>query len=176
MFKGFGANIFIFRLFDVFVYTIVAFFGLPNAKTIKNRKTKAILYTLIFHYFSYDLVTGGASYNTLAVLFVLIGTYYSLKEMASNKFIILNGILMYLIFFTKQNIGAYYVIATILVQTGMIEGRNKKVIFNILKTIRNCFLYYPWEPWEYYIYKAYFGILLISHFWEYENLVHKIVS
>ena len=141
-------------------------------KQLKIEKTKAILYTLIFHYFSYDLVTGGASYNTLAVLFVLIGTYYSLKEMASNKFIILNGILMYLIFFTKQNIGAYYVIATILVQI-VIEGRNKKVIFNILKTIRNCFCIIHGNLWEYYIYKAYFGILLISHFWEYENLFTK---
>ncbi len=160
LFKGFGANIFIFRLFDIFVYTIVAFLVYQILKQLKIEKTKAILYTLIFHYFSYDLVTGGASYNTLAVLFVLIGTYYSLKEMASNKFIILNGILMYLIFFTKQNIGAYYVMATILVQI-IIEGKNKKVIFNILKQLGIAFV----------LSMGTLGILYIQGiFWDFINI------
>ena len=40
LFKGFGANIFIFRLFDVFVYTIVAFLVYKILKQLKIEKTK----------------------------------------------------------------------------------------------------------------------------------------
>lgn len=139
LFKIFGANILIFRIFDILVYTILVFCVYQILKRLNIEKTKAIIYTLIFHYFSYELVTGGASYNTLAVLFVLIGTYFSLKEMTSNQFCILNGILMYVIFFTKQNIGAYYVLASIIIQI-IINGKNRKTIFNITKQLAIAFV------------------------------------
>ncbi len=160
LFKVLGANILIFRLFDIFVYTILVLLVYKILKQLKIETTKAVLFTLIFHYFSYDLVTGGASYNTLAVLFVLIGTYFSLKEMVSNKFIILNGILMYLIFFTKQNIGAYYVIATIFLQI-MINGNNKQTIFNIIKQLGIAFV----------LSMGTLGILYIQGvFWDFINI------
>ncbi len=132
LFKLLGTNILVFRIFDIAVYTAFLFCVYQIFKQLKIETTKAIIYILIFHYFSYELVTGGASYNTLAVLLVLVGIYLSLKEMTSNKFCILNGILMYAIFFTKQNIGVYYVLASLLVQI-IINGKDKHTIVNIVK-------------------------------------------
>ncbi len=85
-------------------------------KQLKIKKESAILYTLIIHYFMYTIVLGGANYNILAIMFVLIGIYISLKYNNTKKFVILNGIIIYLVTFTKQNIGAYYFIGTILMR------------------------------------------------------------
>ena len=93
------------------------------------------MYTLIVHYFIYTIITGGANYNTLALTFVLLGVYISLKYQPNTKqFILLNGIVMYLIIFTKQNIGAYYCIGSIFMQWFMRKKDNQKYL-DILKQI-----------------------------------------
>lgn len=133
--KLFGANYFIYRLFDICIYTSMILMVYMILKQVKIEKTHALLYTLIIHYFAYLCITGGANYNVLAIVFVLLGIYISLKYYSNTKsFIILNSIVIYLILFTKQNIGAYYLLGTILMQI-LVGKNNKKTYIDILKQI-----------------------------------------
>lgn len=115
-FKILGANYFAFRLLDILIYSTMILIVYNILKQLKIRKRNALLYTLIIHYFMYTIVHGGANYNVLAIMFVLLGIYITLKYSNTKRFIILNGIIIYLIIFTKQNIGAYYLLGTILMR------------------------------------------------------------
>lgn len=115
-FKILGANYFVFRLLDTLIYSTMILIVYNILKQLKIRKSNALLYTLIIHYFMYTIVHGGANYNILAIMFVLLGIYITLKYNNTKRFIILNGIIIYLIIFTKQNIGAYYFLGTILMR------------------------------------------------------------
>lgn len=134
LFKIFGANYFIYRLFNVAIYSSMILIVYNILKQLKISKRKSLLYTLIVHYFIYTIITGGANYNTLALAFVLLGVYISLKYEGTNRFILRNGILLYLIAFTKQNIGVYYIVGTIVMQWIFRKG-DKKVYIDIAKQI-----------------------------------------
>lgn len=115
-FKILGANFFIFRLLDSLIYSTMILIVYNILKQLKIRKRNALLYTLIIHYFMYTIVHGGANYNILAIMLVLLGIYITLKYNNTKHFTILNGIIIYLIIFTKQNIGVYYLLGTILMR------------------------------------------------------------
>lgn len=115
-FKILGANYFIFRLLDSLIYSTMILIVYNILKQLKIRKSNALLYTLIIHYFMYTIVHGGANYNILAIMLVLLGIYITIKYNNTKRFAILNGIIIYLIIFTKQNIGVYYLLGTILMR------------------------------------------------------------
>ncbi len=128
-----GANYFIYRLLDVGIYSTMILIIYNIYKQIKIPKRNALLYTLIINYFIYLCITGGANYNILAITFVLLGIYIFLKyQNNKNRFAILNGMVIYFVLFTKQNIGVYYVIGTIITQL-ILEKRNKKLYIDIIK-------------------------------------------
>lgn len=134
--KTFGANYLIYRLLGVCIYSTMILIIYNIFKQIKIEKRNALLYTLIIHYCIYLCMTGGANYNILAITFVLWGIYISLKyHHRTNRFIILNGIILYLTIFTKQNIGVYYLIATILMQLFTQKQDLKMTIINLIKQI-----------------------------------------
>lgn len=83
-------------------------------------------------FFYVGIILDGASYNVLAMVLVLAGLFNLMKKGTSKKKIIPQGILMFLIFFTKQNIGVYYIISVIAFE--LILNRNKKGnILNLVK-------------------------------------------
>lgn len=135
LFKIFGTNYFIYRLYDAIIYATMILIIYNILKQVKIEKKKAFLYTLIIQYFIYTIVIGGANYNTLALTLVLLGIYISLKYKNSSKqFVLLNGIIMYLIIFTKQNIGIYYIIGSFILQF-LANCKKNKWIKNIVKQI-----------------------------------------
>lgn len=115
-FKILGANYFTFRLLDALIYSTMILIVYNILKQLKIRKSNSLLYTLIIHYFMYTIVHGGANYNILAIMLVLLGIYITLKYNNTKRFTIINGIIIYLIIFTKQNIGVYYLLGTILMR------------------------------------------------------------
>lgn len=135
IFKVFGANYLIYRLFDVCIYATTMLMVYVILKQVKVSKRNALLFTFIIHYFMYMIVTAGANYNILAILFVLVGIYISLKyQLQEKQFIILNSIILYLTIFTKQNIGAYYLVATSIMQF-IIRKEDKKKYIDMLKQL-----------------------------------------
>lgn len=115
-FKILGANYFVFRILGSLIYSIMILIIYNILKELKIRKANALLYTLIMNYLIYKILDAGANYNILAIMFVLLGIYITLKYNNTKRLTILNGIIIYLIIFTKQNIGVYYLIGTILMR------------------------------------------------------------
>lgn len=153
-FKILGANYFIFRILDSLIYSTMILIVYNILKQLKIRKSNALLYTLIIHYFMYTVVHGGANYNILAIMFVLLGIYITLKYNNTKRFTILNGIVIYLIIFTKQNIGVYYLIGTIIMRF-FYKTRHEKLhkkhniaISNSISTINSniCNICTKWKP------------------------------
>lgn len=128
----FGANIFIFRIYNIIIYVSLILVIYNIFKALKLTKRESFLYSLIIHYCLYTLITCGANYTIFSMIFVSLGVYISIKYLEEKKFAIINGILIYLAIFTKQNIGIYYTIGTIILQI-ILKGINKHTIKDLLK-------------------------------------------
>lgn len=83
-------------------------------------------------FFYVGIILDGASYNILAMILMLAGIINLMDSRSSKKKVIPQGILMFLIFYTKQNIGVYYIISVITYE--LILNRHKKgTIWNLVK-------------------------------------------
>ena len=102
--------------------------------------------------YSVLLIFGYANYNILAFCFVILGIIWNLKFKDKFINIIFQGIAFFLVTFTKQNIGAMYILATIVynIYFGIHEKKLKKnfyqivgetFVFLILTTIKLTYMY-----------------------------------
>lgn len=107
----FGSNMIIFRIYDLLIFIALYFISYKLMKNLKFSKHIAFLCTILLFLLTMTIVTAGANYNALVMAFVLLGVNLYIKR--SNNFF-LHGLIMFLVFFTKQNIGVYYIIASIL--------------------------------------------------------------
>ena len=133
LFKLFGANFFVFRIYNILIFLSFYFLIYKILRTIKvNMKISlgCILILLIFG--DYSLVRVMANYNLLALVFSLFGIYFLIKNQIkmNNKNILIQSIICFLIIITKQNIGLFYLIA--LFATIIIKHK-KESIKKILK-------------------------------------------
>ena len=109
----FGSNIFLFRIYNVFIFAFLFISIYLLLKKLKISKSLSIFTILVFLLFLSPYIKVGANYNILAIALYIFGIYIYKKE-NTIKNIFLQSLAMFLIFFTKQNIGIYYVIAIIL--------------------------------------------------------------
>lgn len=116
LFKIFSANLLTFKF-----YNLLVFASLPTSLyslfiTLDFNKRKAFLFsTTIFSTFASGIKTG-ANYNILAIVFVIIGMNFFLLSRKKFIYLIFNSFIIYATIFTKQNIGAYYVIGICLAE------------------------------------------------------------
>ncbi len=114
MFYLFGANLAVFRIYNVGIYFIkylVLFFIFRHFKT---KKSLAALYTSIWICLDFSNITCGANYNQLATIFCLFGVLLYFSNTKKNSYHFLQGFLIFLTFFTKQTIGIYYAFGIVL--------------------------------------------------------------
>ncbi len=122
-FKILGSNILVFRLYHIIIMVSLYFTTYLLLKELKINKKIAIIIVLCFIIFEkYHLLTSQANYNTMALLFCVIGIYLYIKKCKYNW--VIQGIILFLIFMTKQNIGVLYAIG-LLVCT-LLENNNLK--------------------------------------------------
>ena len=140
--KIFGSNILIFRLYGAIIYTSFILLIYNILKALKLQKREAFMYTFLINISFYKILNVSANYNLLAIVFILLGILASIKFLGQKKFNIINGIVIFLVLFTKQNIGAYYLIGTVLSQLcirkideNMAPIKLNKVIINIIKQL-----------------------------------------
>ena len=112
IFKIMGSNYFIFRVYNVLIFSIFYFLIYEIYRTLKIKANRSMIYLIITYIITYDLIMVGASYNTLAISFCLLGILMILK----NKHNWIQGIVIFLIFMTKQSIGIYYTLGYIIYQ------------------------------------------------------------
>lgn len=135
--KIFGTAFITFRIYNVILITILTLIVYEVFKALKIDKLKSLIYTMLIYIISIILSTAGANYNVLVVIFFVIGLLLSIRKSTFKQKIydILQGIVIFLIFLTKQNVVIYYTMALILSELLLNENNFKKIIKSILTKI-----------------------------------------
>ena len=124
-----GANYLVFRLIGIISYAILVILIYKIFKEMGIGKKIAFFYVIILHQTIYYIQLCAANYNCFAIIFSLLGILKALKNKNSWVW---QGIIIFLVLFTKQNIGVLYFIAICLSDI-IINGINKKSIKKIIK-------------------------------------------
>ena len=123
LFKIFGGNILVEKVLNVCIFTAFYFLIYKIFKQLKIKKLKSVFYLMLLYGLTFYMIIGGANYNILALIFCFIGILLILK----HKSYWIQGIIIFLIFMTKQNIGIYYLMGYVI--TKIIEViQNDKAI------------------------------------------------
>ena len=125
----FGSKLLVFSLYNVVIFSLVFVFINKILKHLNISKSFILLIISIMLEFFILLMGSGANYNVLAMLFIFIGIYLYISKKSSN---LLQGIIIFLVFFTKQNMGVYYACGVILYELYMNKSL-KEVVFNQIK-------------------------------------------
>lgn len=148
IFKIFGANFLTFRIYNIIIQTVLFFITYLLMKELKIRKSICIIILLaLISCKKYYIILGQANYNTLSLVFCVLGIYLYLKKYKYNS--VIQGIIMFLIFATKQNIGIYYAIGIFFCEILNNKNKREKIknilleffVFGILMIIM-CYFFY----------------------------------
>lgn len=137
IFNIFGSNYLIYRIYDRIIINIIAFFlTYILFKKLNIKKKNAMIYTTLIS-ISIMIILVSGNYNMLAILFILLGIICQISNTKKKtvKKDILQGIIMFLIFLSKQNIGIYYMLGIILyniLSNSNIKEKIKTLIINFL--------------------------------------------
>lgn len=143
IFDIFEPNYLYFRIYNFIIYFSLFYLIYNILKKLKIEKVSSIIYTLIIYMFVYRTIGAGANYNCLAVVFYLLGILVILK-VDTNKWYLpyLQGIITFIIFITKQNIGIYYLVASFIMHLVMAFYNKsiKREIISLAKHIITFFI------------------------------------
>lgn len=124
-----GNYMIVFRIYDLFIFITLYFVAYKLMKNLGISKHISFLSTVLLFLLTMSIVTAGANYNALVMVFVLLGINLYIKR---NDNFFLHGLIIFLIFFTKQNIGIYYIIAVSLCDLYLYKF-SKNFFINIIK-------------------------------------------
>lgn len=115
-----------FRVYNLITYGAFIFTIAKIFKALKVSDKLIPVYLSIILLFLTQNIIAGANYTVLAVLFFMIGMYLYISKKSNNW---LQGLLIFLCIFTKQNVGFFYTL-TVLIYELII---NKKFDFKYIK-------------------------------------------
>ncbi|MCI8655431.1 MAG: hypothetical protein HFJ48_06170 [Clostridia bacterium] len=131
LFNILGANFLTFRIYNIIVTTILYFTTYLLLKKLEISKKASIIITLIMMTLSkYTIIRSQANYTTMALMLCVTGIIYCIKKHKHNAFI--QGVIVFLILCTKQNIGVYYGTSLILFEI-LRKNETKQKIKNLTK-------------------------------------------
>ena len=111
IFKLFGANMLVFKIINVIIFEIIMVIIIKMLKKLGVPVVRSVVYILLLIFpFLRDLFVCGTNYNTLAMLFWLLGMNFIIKKDKLEVKALEQGIISALVFATKQNIGIYYLL------------------------------------------------------------------
>lgn len=110
VFHIFGGNFLAFRIYGEMMITALFISTYYLLKLIGVEKKESVIITFIFILLNrYNLLITGASYNILALIITIIGIILLIKnQKKSLKNLMFQGLILFLIFMTKQNFGIFY--------------------------------------------------------------------
>lgn len=114
IFLIFGSNYIIFRIYNIIIYSTLYTVIYIMLKKLKIKRENAFFIILILNFFIGKLVIAGANYNILAIIFVICGICLEIDNKKTVKENIEKGIIIFLIFMSKQNIAILYSLAMII--------------------------------------------------------------
>lgn len=104
VFRILGANFLTNKILNTCIFIIFYFLIYKIFKKLKLSKLKSGFYTMVLYCLMFYIIMTGTNYNIVALIFCLIGILLMLE----NKPYWLQGIIIFLVFMSKQNIGIYY--------------------------------------------------------------------
>lgn len=113
LFNIISPNMITFKFYNLIIYTLFATSTYCLFKKLGLSLKKSLLFSTIVLSTFMSAIDAGANYNILSVFFVIIGSIFLLNSREKKSYLLLNGVAIYLVLFTKQNVGAYYIIGTI---------------------------------------------------------------
>jgi len=127
LFHIFGATINVFRLYNVFTYLLVYLLIFFIFRKLDINKNLAFLYLVSILTQTYGIIGGGTSYNALCIAFILLGILVHLNCYNQKRYNLYQGIIIFLIFFTKQSIGVFYAFGIVLFE--LVDKKFSKEFF-----------------------------------------------
>ena len=127
IFHMFGANLCVFRLSNCVMMAILFLYTYKILKKLnlpKSVSLLAVIFIIIQQFFL--LIRVCFNYNTMALLFFVIGVYYLINEKTKNN-VFIQAIITILIILTKQNIGIYYLLGNIIYICALKNSVKEKV-------------------------------------------------
>lgn len=134
VFKIFGATMISFRIYNVIlscIYFILIYLILRQLNVSKHIAGTMLTLTLVL---VSVVINGGANYNLLALIFMLLGVLFYLKYYDEKCFNYLQGLIIFFVFISKQNLGVYYA-CSIFVYELMTKTSWKNYIINQVKKV-----------------------------------------
>ena len=134
IFKVFGANYFVFRIYNAIIYSMMYYLIYRLFMALKVNKKIALTCIVMLLVATAMMFLQGANYNVLAFDFTILGVTLYIKYQ-NNRFInnLSQGIILFLVFMTKQNIAAFYVIGLIIAKAISICENKEQIKANFIK-------------------------------------------
>lgn len=107
----FGQNFIVYRTYNLIITTILYFLTYKILKELKVGKKLSLFYTVMLVAFTSDIKQAGANYNVLVYCIFELGLLLEIKMKDGNKKNIVQGAILFLVFFTNQKLAAGYFIA-----------------------------------------------------------------
>ena len=135
MFSFLGPNFITFAIYNCIIVSSLFLIFYKILKVLKVKQVFAIIITLICFLSIQDkLIMSGANYNTLAFVFYELGILILLKDITNNEYNIrsniIQGIMLFLVFFTNQKLLIGYGLALFVFELIYFK---KKGIINLLQ-------------------------------------------
>lgn len=109
LFKILGSNFLTLKIYNILIFVILYILIYLILNEMKISRRNKIIYVILIYFLTYNNIIAGANYTMLAFVFFLLGVLLILKDRPSYW----QGIIIFLILMTKQNIGIYYFLAYI---------------------------------------------------------------
>ena len=152
----------VYRIYGILIFTLIFYLIYRIARNLKMNMNLIHTYLSLFLLVLFQIITTSANYNYLAVLFYLIGLNLYVSNKSSN---LKQAILFLCIFFTKQNIGLFYLLAILITELytskefkKYILDQLKKVVFILIPCILFFGLYKYIGIWDSFIDYCFKGI------------------
>lgn len=126
LFKILGANFLTFRIYNIMIMATLYFITYLLLKKMNiDKKISFIIILLFIIYKKHYLILCQANYNTMALLFWLIGIFFLISKNKYNN--IIQGSITFFVFITKQNMGIFYGIGCIFYEIFSKNTRKNKI-------------------------------------------------
>ena len=112
IFKILGANFLSYRILNILMNVILFFMIYIILKKLEFRKRTSLIITMLLLSAFYWIIIVGMNYNPLILVFWIFGIYFYLKNKKYNS--IIQTIIWFLIYFTKQNMAVFYGISLVI--------------------------------------------------------------
>lgn len=139
LFKILGANFLTFRIYNIIILIALYFIIYLLLKKLKVAKKISIIVILILIVLKeYNMIRAQANYNSMALMLSFLGVYLYLNKYKHNSTI--QGIILFLVFMAKQNMGVFYAIGLLFCEVFK-ESNWKEKLKNLMIEFSTFFMF-----------------------------------